>query len=54
MKHVQHIATISEYNATVEHTTLTFVEVVNLSEYKNLGKTLPEALSFGFYAVFEG
>ncbi|HNP23961.1 MAG TPA: helix-turn-helix domain-containing protein [Panacibacter sp.] len=54
MKHVQHIATISEYNATVEHTTLhPLVSVINLSECKKRGRNVAvEALSFGFYAVF--
>src|SRR5919202_6170144 len=54
MKKVQHIATVSEYNATVEHKTLhPLVSVIDLSKCSRRKRNPAiEALSFGFYAVF--
>jgi AraC family transcriptional regulator, transcriptional activator of pobA len=54
MKKVQNIATVSEYNATVEQKTLhPLVSVIDLSKSKKRKRNATvEALSFGFYAVF--
>ncbi len=54
MKNVQNIATVSEYNATVEQKTLhPLVSVIDLSKCKRRRRNAAvEALSFGFYAVF--
>lgn len=54
MKNVQNIATVSDYNATVEHKTLhPLVSVIDLSKCKRRKRNAAvEALSFGFYAVF--
>jgi AraC family transcriptional regulator, transcriptional activator of pobA len=54
MKKVQNIATVSEYNTTVEHTTLhPLVSIIDLSTCTRRKRNAAvEALSFGFYAVF--
>lgn len=54
MKKVHNIATVSEYNATVEHKTLhPLVSIIDLSKSKRRKRNpAVEALSFGFYAVF--
>jgi AraC family transcriptional activator of pobA len=54
MKNVHNIATVSDYNATVEHKTLhPLVSVIHLSKCKRRKRNaFIDALSFGFYAVF--
>ena len=54
MKNVHNIATVSDYNATVEHKTLhPLVSVIDLSKCKRRKRNaFIDALSFGFYAVF--
>lgn len=54
MKKVQNIATVREYNDTVEHKTLhPLVSVIDLSKCKRRKRNpAVHALSFGFYAVF--
>lgn len=54
MKKIQSIASVSEYNATVDHTTFhPLVSVIDLSKCKRRRRDATiEALSFGFYAVF--
>ena len=53
MKTVININTISEYNTLVNHKTLhPLVSMIDFSCYKPREKSVAQALSFGFYAVF--